>query len=96
MLEGSRESKINVTVTNDDYELKTAFFWVLLELQGKLSQLVLHRFVSCRSFQGAETYLVVMNLGSEYETVDLSGLQVIKQQHLLVHTSSVNSEYSTG
>ncbi|XP_025411858.1 maltase 2-like [Sipha flava] len=49
-----------------------------------------------RTFQGTETYLVVINLGSGYETVDLSDLQVIKEQHVLVHTSSVNSEYSVG
>lgn len=72
------------------------FFVFPIELHGKLSQLVTQLFLSYRTFQGTETYVVVINLGSEYETVDLSGLQVIKEQDLIVHTSSVNSEYFIG
>lgn len=50
--------------------------------------------VSFRSLKGAETYLIVINVGSQYERVDLSVLSIIKEQHLAVHTSSVNSQYS--
>ncbi|XP_025411875.1 maltase 2-like [Sipha flava] len=47
-----------------------------------------------RSLKGAETYLVVLNVGSQYERVDLSSLSIIKEENLMVHTSSVNSQYS--
>ncbi|VVC30056.1 Glycoside hydrolase superfamily,Glycosyl hydrolase, family 13, catalytic domain [Cinara cedri] len=54
-------------------------------------------FAFSRSLSGAETYLVVMNVGTEEERVDLSGLSTVnKQQTWIVHTPSINSQYSIG
>lgn len=46
---------------------------------------------------GTETYLVVMNVGSEDELVDLSGWPAVGRDGTwLVHTSSVNSQHPAG
>ncbi|KAL4097535.1 hypothetical protein QTP88_022295 [Uroleucon formosanum] len=50
-----------------------------------------------RSLPSAETYLVVLNVGSEEERVDLSSWPtLVKDETWLVHTPSVNSQYSIG
>lgn len=49
-----------------------------------------------RSLPGEETYLIVLNVGFEDESIDLSNLPVIKDENWLVHTPSVNSQYSIG
>ncbi|CAH1738050.1 unnamed protein product [Aphis gossypii] len=50
-----------------------------------------------RSLPSEETYLVVMNVGSEEERVDLSGWPtLVNNETWLVHTPSVNSQYSIG
>ncbi|XP_001943317.1 maltase A1 isoform X1 [Acyrthosiphon pisum] len=60
----------------------------------ELSQWV---YAFTRSLPSAETYLVVMNVGSEDERVDLSNWPTLeKDQTWLVHTPSVNSQYSIG
>jgi len=52
---------------------------------------------SYRSLESAETYLVVMNVGSEDEHVDLSSWPTAdNEEPWVVHTPSVNSQYSIG
>jgi len=49
-----------------------------------------------RSLPGSETYLVVINVGSQDERVNMSSIPGIKDNHWFVHTPSINSEYSYG
>ena len=52
---------------------------------------------STRSLPSAETYLVVMNVGSEDEHVDLSNWPTLKEDETWqVHTPRVNEQYSIG
>lgn len=53
--------------------------------------------VLCRTLPGAESYYVVMNVGSEDIHVDSSQLMPSSANHVWkVHTSSVNSEHLEG
>ncbi|XP_025200461.1 maltase 2-like [Melanaphis sacchari] len=50
-----------------------------------------------RSLPSEETYLVVMNVGSEDEFVNLSDWPIaVKEETWLVHTPSLNSQFSIG
>ncbi|CAI6343576.1 unnamed protein product [Macrosiphum euphorbiae] len=60
----------------------------------ELSQWV---YAFTRSLPSAETYLVVMNVGSEYEDVDLSNWPTLEKDEMWqVHTPSVNAQYLIG
>ncbi|CAI6350669.1 unnamed protein product [Macrosiphum euphorbiae] len=60
----------------------------------ELSQWV---YAFTRSLPSAETYLVVMNVGSEYEDVDLSNWPTLKKDEVWqVHTPSVDAPYVEG
>ncbi|XP_050421275.1 maltase 2-like [Adelges cooleyi] len=65
--------------------------------RGSFEDHILSRWVFAftRTRPGSETYLVVLNVGSEDEQVDLSAIS-ISDSTWLVHTPSVNSQYSTG
>ncbi|CAI6351312.1 unnamed protein product [Macrosiphum euphorbiae] len=55
----------------------------------ELSQWV---YAFTRSLPSAETYLVVMNVGSEYEDVDLSNWPPLEKDEMWqVHTPSINA-----
>lgn len=49
-----------------------------------------------RSLLNSETYLVVMNVGSKDEHVDLSKTTVIQDENWIVHTPSINSQHPIG
>lgn len=87
----------NISKHEDNIEL-CLFFWLLVfvNLRNTNTKYFNECFFDYRSFYDHPTYFIMVNLGSEIETINLLDARDTLPLTMKVKISSVNSGYVTG